>query len=54
MNNDILTVAGSLKLCAGQDGSCEAVVHSMHAIFDDPKMEAVILFDATNIFNNLN
>ena len=54
VKNDILTVAGALQLCAGQDASCEAVVHSMHAIFDDSKTEAVLLVDTTNAFNNLN
>ena len=54
VKNDILTVAGALQVCAGEDASCEAVVHSMHAIFDDLKTEAVLVVDATNAFNNLN
>ena len=51
---NILTVAGALQFCAGQDASCDAVVHSMHTIFDDPKMEALLLVYATNASNNLN
>ena len=54
VKSDIQSVAGPLQLCAGQDAGCEAAVHSMHAIFDDPNTEAVLLIDASNAFNNLN
>ena len=51
---NILTVAVALQFCASQDASCGAVVHSMQTVFNDPKMEALLLVDATNAFNNLN
>ena len=54
VKNDILTVVGALQLCAGQDAGCEVAVYSMHAIFDNPKTEAVLLVDATDAFNNFN
>ena len=40
--------ASSLWLCAGQDEGCEAVVHAMQCIFQDPDTEAILLVDATN------
>ncbi len=43
--------AGPLQLCAGQDGGCEAAVHSMKSIFDT---EGALLVDATNAFNSIN
>ena len=51
---NILTVAVAVQFCASQDASCGAVVHSMHTVFNDPKMEALLLVEATNAFNNLN
>ena len=45
--------AGSLQLCAGQGGSCEAVVHAMQSIFQTPETEAVHLVDDNNTFNSL-
>ena len=43
-----------LQLCAGQDGDCEAAVHAMQQIFQSPEIKAVLLVDATNVFNSLN
>ena len=39
---------------AGQQSGCEAAVHAMRQIFDDPNTHAVLLVDASNAFNNLN
>ena len=33
---------------------CEAAVHAMRQIFESPETEAVILVDASNVFNSLN
>ena len=33
LKKDIEDAAGSLQLCAGQDGGCEAAVHAMKQIF---------------------
>ena len=51
---DILEVAASLQLCAGQDAGNEAAIHAMREVFDDPSTEAVLLVDASNAFNSLN
>ena len=51
---DVMEVAGNLQLCAGQTSGCEAAVHSMREIFEDPECDAVLLVDATNAFNCLN
>ena len=62
MNKAILRVtgpwvqedAGTVQLCAGQESGCEAAVHAMNKIVDDDKTEAIMLIDATNVFNSLN
>ena len=42
------------KLCAGQDGGCEAAVHAVRRIFQARETESVLLVDASNAFNSLN
>ena len=54
VSKDVEAAAGPLQLCAGQDGGCEAAVHSMHKIFQDSDIEAALLVDATNAFNSIN
>ncbi len=49
-----MTAAGPLQLCAGHQSGCEAAVHAMRKLFNDPETEAIILVDATNAFNSLN
>ena len=49
-SEDIKQSAGSLQLCAGQDGGVEAAIHAMH----DMDTEAILLTDATCAFNCLN
>ena len=46
--NDEEEAAGSLQVCAGQDGGCEAAVHSMRSIFQDADTEGCLLVDASN------
>ena len=54
LRDDIVSSVGSLQVCAGHDGGCEAAVHAMHQIFDESSTEAVILIDASNAFNSVN
>ena len=51
---DVQRVTGALQVCTGQHGGCEAAVHAMSLVFQDPTTEAVLLVDATNAFNCLN
>ena len=51
---DVQQVTGALQVCTGQQGGCEAAVHAMSLVFQDPNTEAVLLVDATNAFNCLN
>ena len=51
---DILEAAGALQLCAGQEAGNEAAIHAMRHIFEDDTSEAVLLADASNVFNSLN
>ena len=51
---DVMEVAGSSQLCAGQDGGCEAAVHAVRRLFESSDCEAVLLIDVSNAFNFLN
>ena len=51
---EIMSSAGNLQLCAGQQGGSEASVHAMTDIFDEESTDALLLVDATNAFNCLN
>ena len=53
---DIQDAAGSLQLCAGQIAGIEAAVHFMRESFQSggTETEAVLLVDASNVFNSLN
>ena len=53
LQHDILDSAGPLQVCAGEEGGCEAAVHAMRHIFEDPLMEGVLLVYATSAFNPL-
>ena len=54
IREDIISVVGSLKVCAGQETGCESLVHAMHEIYEDQLSEAVLLVDASNAFNTIN
>ena len=51
IGDEIQEVAGTSQVCAGQQAGCEAAVHAMTNIFEDPHIQAVIL---VNAFNNRN
>ena len=51
---DIQRAAGSLQVCAGQSGGCEAAVHAMRNIFEEDDCDAVLLVEAANAFNSIN
>ncbi len=51
VKHDLQDAVGCIQLCAGQDAGCEAAVDKL---FNESDMEAMILVDATNAFNQLN
>jgi len=51
---DVRAATAPLQLCVGIPYACEAGVHSMVRLFDDPATEAVLFVDATNAFNSMN
>ena len=51
---DTMKAVGNLQLCAGQQAGSEAAVHAAKEIFADKECEAVLLIDASNVFNTLN
>ena len=46
--------SGDLQMCVGQEGGCEAGVHSMHTIFEEENTHGIIQVDANNAFNTIN
>ena len=54
LQDDIITSVGPLQACAGQGTGCEAAVHTMSKIYKEEHTEAVLLVDATNVFNSVN
>ena len=50
---DVTWAVGSLQVCAGQESGCEAAIHAMREMFDSEDVEAVLLADASNVFNTL-
>jgi hypothetical protein len=54
VRKDVVESAGSLQLCAGQPGGCEAAVHAANEIFKEEETDGVLLIDASNAFNSLN
>ena len=54
VRGDVLDVAGSIQLCAGQIAGTETAVHAVHFSFASDDCEALLLVDASNAFNALN
>ena len=54
VRNEVQEVSGSLQVCVGQPGGCEAAVHAMKECFDEEDSDAILLIDARNAFNSLN
>ena len=54
IGDDFQEAAGALQVFAGQQAGCEAAVHAVRMIYEEPSNEAVLLLDATNAFNTLN
>ena len=54
VKKDVLLSAGPLQLCAGTPSGCEAAMHTMIELFDEPDIPGVLLVDATNVSNSLN
>ena len=54
LGQDVLEAIGSVQLCAGQKGGCEAAVHALRTSFESDSTEAILLVDAKNAFNSLN
>ena len=54
MKDDICQCAGSLQVCAGQEGGSEAAIHAMRSIFHADESDCALLVDAKNAFNTLN
>ena len=54
VKTDVMEATGPAQLCGGQPAGCEASVHALCSLFDNPASEGVYLVDAKNAFNQLN
>ena len=54
IKEDVLRATGTSQLCGGHEAGCEAAIHAMRTVFDNPDTDGIIFVDASNAFNNLN
>ena len=54
LKRDDLKSTGSFQLCAGQDAGSEAAIHAVYEMFNEESTEAVLMVDASNVFNAIN
>ena len=54
IGNGVQKAASPHQLCGGCQAGCEAAVHGMQRSFEDGRIEAVLLMDASNAFNRMN
>ena len=54
VKGDVQESVGSLQVCAGQAGGCEAAIHAMRSIYESDDSDCVLLIDAANAFNSMN
>ena len=54
LKNEIQDACGPLQVCVGHPAGCEAAIHAIKAIFNEPDTEGTLLVDANNAFNALN
>ena len=52
--NDVITSVGSLEVCTGCDADDEALVYTMHSLYNEEETEAVLLANAGSVFNLIN
>ena len=53
LRKDIQKAAGTLQVCCGMKGGCEAAIHAMRETFEKEETEAALLIDASNAFNSI-
>ena len=54
LRDGIITSVEPLQVCAGQESGCEAAVHDMSKMYKKEHTEAVLLVDASKLFNSVN
>ena len=54
LKEEVVSSAGALQVCAGQEAGSEAAIHAMEKIFKEESTEAVLLVDEENAFNSIN
>ena len=54
LKKEVVSSAGSLQVCAGQEAGSEAAIRAMEKIFKDKSTEAVLLVDAENAVTSIN
>ena len=54
LKKEVVSWAGSIQVCAGQDAGSEALIRATEKFFKEESTEAVLLIDAENAFNSIN
>ena len=54
LKRDVLKATGSLQLCAGHNAASEVTIHAVYEMFNKESKEAVLMVDASNVFNAIN
>ena len=54
LKKEIQDACGPLQVCVGHPAGCEAAIHAIKEIFNEPDTEGTLLVDADNAFNALN
>ena len=54
LKKEVISSAGSLQVCAGQEDGSEAAKHTMEKIFKEESTVAVLLVDTENAFKSIN
>ena len=51
---EIKEAAGPLQVCAGHSAGSEAAIHAMNQVFNEERVDAVLLIDGTNAYSQMN
>ena len=51
---DVEESVGNIQTCSSQQAGIEAAIHAMQEVYNKNESEALLLVDATNVFNSLN
>ena len=54
VKHNVLLAKAPLQLCVGVPSACEGAVHAMRRMYENDETEAILMVDASNVFNSQN